>query len=356
MLQSRAIARLLSGDVAKAVADVVELSNIPGASPDNLYNFAVVYAIASGKFADRKLEYANRAMELLQKAVETGFREAAHMKKNTNLDSLRDRKDFKKLMADLEAKIPPQIDAAGLMCIAKGNWNEALHYWPKPTANTPINLEIEFNHAALLVLTDDKAGYQGLCAEVLKRFGTSNEARHFYLIARICSLAPDAVTDLTQPVSLAERAVADKRNGPWNTHALGLAHYRAGPFDKDRLEKAAESIRRSMDAKPRWSADICNQFVLAIVEHRQEHYGKAKELLDQACRWVDHETPKMQSISMPESKSAGRLHPHDWLAMHILRREAEDLIRVPATVKPNTELPSKGNQLELAPPPHPKKQ
>jgi eukaryotic-like serine/threonine-protein kinase len=48
--------------------------------------------------------YADRAMEMLRQAVARGYKDAAHMKKDTDLDPLRAREDFKKLLADLEAK------------------------------------------------------------------------------------------------------------------------------------------------------------------------------------------------------------------------------------------------------------
>ena len=45
---------------------------------------------------------ADRAMQWLQKAVQAGYKNAAHMKKDTDLDPLREREDFKKLLAELE--------------------------------------------------------------------------------------------------------------------------------------------------------------------------------------------------------------------------------------------------------------
>ncbi len=71
------------------------------------YNIACLYAITSGKEADKKQEYADRAMESLQKAVKAGYSNAANMAKDTDLDPLRDRADFKKLLAELEQKFPP---------------------------------------------------------------------------------------------------------------------------------------------------------------------------------------------------------------------------------------------------------
>ena len=49
-------------------------------------------------------EYADKAMALLQHAVAKGYKNAGHMKQDKDLDVLRDRDDFKKLLAELEAK------------------------------------------------------------------------------------------------------------------------------------------------------------------------------------------------------------------------------------------------------------
>ena len=43
-------------------------------------------------------------MEWLKQAVAAGFKDAAQMKKDKDLDAFRDREDFKKLLAELEKK------------------------------------------------------------------------------------------------------------------------------------------------------------------------------------------------------------------------------------------------------------
>jgi tetratricopeptide (TPR) repeat protein len=53
--------------------------------------------------------YGDEAMKLLRDAVSKGFRDAAQMKKDTDLAPLRERADFQKLLADLEAK--PELRA-----------------------------------------------------------------------------------------------------------------------------------------------------------------------------------------------------------------------------------------------------
>jgi hypothetical protein len=73
------------------------------------YDTACVYALsAAAAKHDAKLsnEYAARALELLREAVAQGYKDVAHIKKDKDLDPLRDRDDFKKLMAQLEAGNP----------------------------------------------------------------------------------------------------------------------------------------------------------------------------------------------------------------------------------------------------------
>jgi serine/threonine-protein kinase len=48
--------------------------------------------------------YADQAMAMLRDAAAKGFKNAAHMKKDTDLDPLRQREDFQKLLAELEVK------------------------------------------------------------------------------------------------------------------------------------------------------------------------------------------------------------------------------------------------------------
>jgi hypothetical protein len=47
--------------------------------------------------------YTISAVALLQQAVAKGYNDAEHMKKDDDLKSLRERDDFKKLLAELEA-------------------------------------------------------------------------------------------------------------------------------------------------------------------------------------------------------------------------------------------------------------
>ncbi len=94
----RATSMVRAGKVAEAVAGVAELMKGGKWSADEWYDLACFHAVASGKAADKKREYADRAMELLHKSVKAGYKNAGHMAKDKDLDVLRGRDDFKKLL------------------------------------------------------------------------------------------------------------------------------------------------------------------------------------------------------------------------------------------------------------------
>jgi tetratricopeptide (TPR) repeat protein len=104
---SRATSLVRAGRVAEAVADIAELTKAGEWNSDQWYGFACVYAVASDKATDKKQEYADRAMELLRKAVQAGWKNGAHMARDSDLDPLREREDFKKLLAELRGGKEP---------------------------------------------------------------------------------------------------------------------------------------------------------------------------------------------------------------------------------------------------------
>jgi hypothetical protein len=87
---------------------VAELTKSSRWNAGQWYDFACVSAVASVKVVDKKQPYADRAMALLHKAVKAGYKDAAHMKKDTDLDALRARDDFNKLLAELAKPAEPK--------------------------------------------------------------------------------------------------------------------------------------------------------------------------------------------------------------------------------------------------------
>jgi thiol-disulfide isomerase/thioredoxin/tRNA A-37 threonylcarbamoyl transferase component Bud32 len=94
------------------------------ADPNDLYNAACFLANASELAGrDRGLpgaeqrhladSYARQAVELLQRSVRAGFNDLAHLNEDPDLTPLRERADFRALVADLERRAPLTVPTPG---------------------------------------------------------------------------------------------------------------------------------------------------------------------------------------------------------------------------------------------------
>ena len=79
--------------------EVLQEKNLPA---DTLHNLACVHALCAAAAKDDKT--AAKAVDLLKQAVAKGYKDVAQLKKDSDLDGLRQRDDFKKLLEELEAK------------------------------------------------------------------------------------------------------------------------------------------------------------------------------------------------------------------------------------------------------------
>jgi tetratricopeptide (TPR) repeat protein len=115
----RAASLARAGQLAEATAAVEEILKPGNAANGVLYDAACVYALAAAQAAKqarpntsslRAEQYARRAVALLRQAMQTGYQNVAHMKKDADLDALRDRADFKLLLEQMEKKAggPPR--------------------------------------------------------------------------------------------------------------------------------------------------------------------------------------------------------------------------------------------------------
>jgi tetratricopeptide (TPR) repeat protein len=111
-----AVVRAAAGRTDEALVLIRNAERIAERSPDvsplTLYNLACAYAQcgaggpaggrergAAGRSAGE--EYADRAMELLRRAVAAGYANVALIRRDLDLDSLRTRRDFRELLMDL---------------------------------------------------------------------------------------------------------------------------------------------------------------------------------------------------------------------------------------------------------------
>jgi hypothetical protein len=111
----RASALAGRGDHVQAAKEALAVARKENLNSMNLYNLACTLLRASTAAdrdtnlspADRtrlKAQYADQAMDFLRQAAAKGWRNLDVIKKDTDIDALRAREDFQKLLADLEAK------------------------------------------------------------------------------------------------------------------------------------------------------------------------------------------------------------------------------------------------------------
>jgi WD40 repeat protein/tetratricopeptide (TPR) repeat protein len=173
---------------------------------------------------------------------------------------------------------------------------------------------------------NDASGYRECCARALKRFGETEDPVLAASLAWTCSLAPGATADHDQVVRLAHLVhVQDMQSSgrltPGTERAHGAALYRAGKFQEAITLFTPAMQQREQPSPLAW-------LFLAMAHQRLKHPEEAKKWLDKAREWI--EEARRQKPGEGGDKNAlswAKLPWDDRLALTLLQREAEDLIR-----------------------------
>jgi tetratricopeptide (TPR) repeat protein len=92
-------------ELAAAVESAAKAKQFTGRDKDRLYDTACLYAqCAAAAKGPLVGEYADEAMSLLRQAVANGLKDGVRVAQDSDLVSLRDRDDFKKLLVQLQEK------------------------------------------------------------------------------------------------------------------------------------------------------------------------------------------------------------------------------------------------------------
>jgi hypothetical protein len=117
----RALTLAALNDHARAAAQVEEVAAHKDLPMEISYPSASAYALCvsvidkdaqlkTGERQQLSELYGSRAVALLRRAVLAGFKDVEQMKKDTDLDPLRTRDDFRLLISELEEKAKKQAD------------------------------------------------------------------------------------------------------------------------------------------------------------------------------------------------------------------------------------------------------
>jgi serine/threonine protein kinase len=212
---------------------------------------------------------------------------------------------------------PAWLARRGQFLAAERQWKKAVEHYTRSNMFRPAeDGHFWFEYAALLLLAGDKEGYRKACEHMIGEFGKTTLMRSYH-VARACTLAEISVKDLAQVGLLADGELQRYPEAFWSLAQQGALAYRAGQY-----ESAAALLKRSVAADGRSGRAVVAWLWLALTEQRLGHKQEAQQWLKQATEWLD---------SLPDAPPLHEeklgLHLHNWLEAHVLRIEAEALLR-----------------------------
>jgi tetratricopeptide (TPR) repeat protein len=231
-----------------------------------------------------------------------------------------EREQWQQLWADVAAQIALDPLEQGRIQAARGRWNQAadgyFSYF-RVLKHGPTDGHFWFEYAALSLLSGDRSGYTTACSHMVEAFGKPGGPRAYH-IARVCTLAPDAVADAALPGRFAATELHANAKQFWSLTEQGALAYRAGRF-----EESAPLFEQSLQADSKEGRAVLNWLWLALANQQLGRPEDARRWLAKAQVWLDQYADGMP----PRADAEWGLHFHNWLEANVLRREAESLIQ-----------------------------
>jgi serine/threonine-protein kinase len=229
-----------------------------------------------------------------------------------------EREQWQRLWADVAALLSADPLNQGLTHLARREWDKAADcYKHALERDTEESGHFWFEYAAVLLLSGDRKGYKSACAHMVEWCGKAPGLRPYH-VARACTLAADAVAEPSLPGRLAEQELKAAAAQFWSLTEQGALHYRAGRF-----QEAAALFEQSLRATAKPGQAVPNWLWLALAQQRLGKTEEARRWLGKATAWLDQFGDGMAARAAQELG----LDMHNWLEAHVLRREAEALIR-----------------------------
>ncbi|HEY7314121.1 MAG TPA: protein kinase [Gemmataceae bacterium] len=205
----------------------------------------------------------------------------------------------------------------------RGQAYAALHQWDRAAADYLKAVELGASsdrvlcaHAVLRLGVGDEKGYRRTCADMLERFGKTENPKIANNVAWVCSYAPDAVPDLTPAIELAAKVARSHPRKYATLNTEGAILLRAGKHTE-----AVAKLNAACKEHPRGGGPF-DYLLLALAHHHLKHKGEARDCLREGLRRTELAGEgKLDDPTLPM--------PLFWiqrLELQILRREAERVI------------------------------
>jgi len=228
-----------------------------------------------------------------------------------------ERAPWQQFWGDVSARLAADPTAEGRSFAAGGDWSKAVDWYARALERSPTDVgHFWFEYASLLLLSGDRPGYAAAYAHMLGQCGKQNGPRPYH-VARTCTLA-DGAPDPALASRLAESELKDHAREFWSLTERGALAYRAGQY-----RDAVPFFEKSLVTDSRPGRAVVNWLWLALAQQRLGESKEARRWLDKAIAWLDQFRDGMPERAEDELG----LHLHNWLEAHVLRQEAEALLR-----------------------------
>jgi tetratricopeptide (TPR) repeat protein len=205
-----------------------------------------------------------------------------------------------------------------------GQWEKAAMAFEQAAELSPSDLPSLYRWAALCFYTADQENYRRACRMLLDHFSQTENFQVADCTAKACALMPGFGGNATQVIKLADVAFAETKEDParkWFEITKALVDYRAGNF-----QAAADIISQSAPSEEGFHRDALAFSILALAQHQLGGAeNQSREALTKAQRIIATKMPKTE-----RGETFGD-DWHDWLHAQIICREAEQLLKTPAT-------------------------
>jgi serine/threonine-protein kinase len=220
-------------------------------------------------------------------------------------------------VAALAARDPVALFEQARAHVARTQWTKAAECYAEGMKLEPTDdSHLWYERAAVQLLAGDLPGYRQTCASMLARDQGKSPLRP-YLVTRACTLAPDSNVNREQLFFVYAKEVSNNRE------AWGLAENAAWYFREGRTTFVLGFAEQSLMADGRPGQAVLSWLWLALAYQKSGNTNEARRWLNKATNWLDQQGGRMPHHTDPLMGS----NLHNWLEAHVLRREAEALLR-----------------------------
>ncbi len=209
----------------------------------------------------------------------------------------------------------------GLARARAGRWKEAIQDFVEGANLAPDDPLSRYWVAHAQIRLGDLAGFRSTCAELIKRFGTTDKPDVAVEVAFTCAIAAGSVNDFEHVLRFAKLASSTDAKNYYYAVTNALTLYRAGRLaDATQQARAAELLKKE---------PISAWFILAMIQQREGKSADANRSFEQADQSL-----RQASGAKPTNGEDPRLPWMLRLRLELLRLEAAEILKRPDTGKP----------------------